>query len=171
MKHPKNAFLFQLASFFLQKWCFPKTATFGSTRFCDHFLKFTTIQFPEILVFRSNCFLSHKGTFFFQRWYFSGFTSALFIPSSFLLFSICSVWYSILPCLGPWIWLTGLECLVHSHKYFQSYYCSVVKSCLTLCDPMDCSMSEFPVLHCLLEFAQTDIRESVIPKIVLVSKS
>ena len=27
-------------------------------------------------------------------------------------------------------------------------------SCPTLCDPMDCSMPGFPVLHCLLEFAQ-----------------
>ena len=32
--------------------------------------------------------------------------------------------------------------------------CSVTQSCLTLCDPMDCSMTSFPVLHYLLEFAQ-----------------
>ena len=32
--------------------------------------------------------------------------------------------------------------------------CSVAKSCLTLCDPMVCIMSGFPVLHYLLEFAQ-----------------
>ena len=31
----------------------------------------------------------------------------------------------------------------------------VTQSCLTLCDPMDCSMPGFPVLHRLLEFAQT----------------
>ena len=29
--------------------------------------------------------------------------------------------------------------------------CSVTKLCLTLCDPMDCSMPNFPVLHYLLE--------------------
>ena len=34
---------------------------------------------------------------------------------------------------------------------------SVVKSCLTLCYPMDCSTPGFPVLHCLLEFAQTHV--------------
>ena len=28
------------------------------------------------------------------------------------------------------------------------------QTCLTLCDPMDCSMPGFPVLHKLLEFAQ-----------------
>ena len=31
---------------------------------------------------------------------------------------------------------------------------SVTKSCPTLCDPMDCSMPGFPVLHYLLEFTQ-----------------
>ena len=34
---------------------------------------------------------------------------------------------------------------------------SVAQSCLTLCDPMDCSMPGFSVLHCLPEFAQTQI--------------
>ena len=36
-------------------------------------------------------------------------------------------------------------------------YCSVTKSCLTLCDPMDCSTPGFPVLHYPLEFAQTHV--------------
>ena len=35
--------------------------------------------------------------------------------------------------------------------------CSVTKSCLTLCESMNCSMPGFPVLHCLLEFAQTHV--------------
>ena len=35
---------------------------------------------------------------------------------------------------------------------------SVAQSCLTLCDPMDCSMPGFPVLHYLLEFAQTHVQ-------------
>ena len=42
-------------------------------------------------------------------------------------------------------------------KYIQA--CSVTKSYLTLCDPMDCSMLGFPVLHCLLEFAQTHVHQ------------
>ena len=33
--------------------------------------------------------------------------------------------------------------------------CSVTKSCLTLCDPTDCSTPDFPVFHYLPEFAQT----------------
>ena len=40
---------------------------------------------------------------------------------------------------------------------FLCSYCSVAKSCLTLCDPMDYSMPGFPVLHCFLEFAQTHV--------------
>ena len=35
--------------------------------------------------------------------------------------------------------------------------CSVTKSCPTLCDPMDCSILGFPVLHYLPEFAQTHV--------------
>ena len=37
--------------------------------------------------------------------------------------------------------------------------CSVAKSCPILCDLMDFSMPVFPVLHYLLEFAQTHIRQ------------
>ena len=33
----------------------------------------------------------------------------------------------------------------------------VAKSCPTLCNPMDCSMPGFPVVHCLLEFAWTHV--------------
>ena len=35
--------------------------------------------------------------------------------------------------------------------------CSVTQSCPTLCDPMDCSMPGFPVLHRLQELAQTHV--------------
>ena len=39
------------------------------------------------------------------------------------------------------------------------YYCcfSVTKSCLTLCDAMDCSMPGFPVPHYLPRLAQTHV--------------
>ena len=36
-------------------------------------------------------------------------------------------------------------------------YCSVAKSRPTLCDPIDCSITGFPVFHHLLEFAQTHV--------------
>ena len=48
--------------------------------------------------------------------------------------------------------------------FFQSgrckimlWWCSVVQLCLTLCDPTDCSMPGFRVLHHHLELAQTCI--------------
>ena len=34
---------------------------------------------------------------------------------------------------------------------------SVTQSCLTLCNPVDCSMPDFPVHHQLLEFTQTHV--------------
>ena len=40
--------------------------------------------------------------------------------------------------------------------------CSLTKLCLTLCDPMECSMPGHPVHHQLLEFAQTHV-QSVMP--------
>ena len=36
-------------------------------------------------------------------------------------------------------------------------FSSVAQSCLTLCDPMDCSTPGLPVHHQLLEFAQTHV--------------
>ena len=36
-------------------------------------------------------------------------------------------------------------------------YCSVTESCPTLCNPTDCSMLGFPVLHYLPEFAQIHV--------------
>ena len=35
--------------------------------------------------------------------------------------------------------------------------CSVTKSCSTLCDPVNCSMPGFPVLHYLPEFSQAHV--------------
>ena len=35
--------------------------------------------------------------------------------------------------------------------------CSVTKSCLILCDPMNCSTPGFPLLYCLLEFAHIHV--------------
>ena len=35
--------------------------------------------------------------------------------------------------------------------------CSIIKSCPTLCDPMDCGTPGFPVLHHLPELAQTHV--------------
>ena len=60
---------------------------------------------------------------------------------------VCSLLFSCCCCV---CWVSG-------------YCCSVPQSCLTLCNPMDCSIPGFPVLDCLLEFAQTHITESIMP--------
>ena len=46
------------------------------------------------------------------------------------------------------------RCFLPPHS---ALFCSVAKSCLTLCNPMDCSTSGFPALHYLLEFAQVHV--------------
>ena len=54
---------------------------------------------------------------------------------------------------------------IHQVRFqVKSCCCSGAKSCLTLCDPMNCSRPSFAVLHCLREFAQKVMSlESVMP--------
>ena len=56
----------------------------------------------------------------------------------------------MLPCKA------GSHCLlnIYCRSGASHYCCSVTKSCLTLCDPMGCSMPGLPVPHHLLEFPQ-----------------
>ena len=56
--------------------------------------------------------------------------------------------------------IKGLSESIYDHT---RCYRSVTMSCLTLCDPMDCSTPGFPVLHHLLEFAETHVIELVMP--------
>ena len=56
-------------------------------------------------------------------------------------------------CFSLLSWIPMLFVLVWI--YFFISCCSVTKSCLTLCDPINCSTPGFPVLHNLPEFAQT----------------
>ena len=44
-----------------------------------------------------------------------------------------------------------------NHQISCRHCCSVARWCLTLCDPMDCSTSGFPVFHYFPEFAQTHV--------------
>ena len=53
------------------------------------------------------------------------------------------------------LWLERLEASIKSLILRQVCCCSVTKSCPTLCDPVNCSTPGFPVIHYLLEFAQT----------------
>ena len=46
-----------------------------------------------------------------------------------------------------------------SPAWIEDCYCSAAPSCLTLCNPVDCSTPGFPVLHHLLELAQTHVHQ------------
>ena len=67
--------------------------------------------------------------------------------------------YHLLPPTSPSV---SLSLFTHS-IFISCWCCSVAPSCLTLCDPMDCSMPGFPVHHQLPELAQTHPIKSVMP--------
>ena len=48
-------------------------------------------------------------------------------------------------------------------------YCSLTKSCLALCHPMNCSTAGFPDLYHILEFAQTHVPTLEMPFNHLIS--
>ena len=53
-----------------------------------------------------------------------------------------------------------LKRMLSSCQYDNTYehqFSSVAQSCLTLCDPMDCSTTDFPVHQQLLELTQTHV--------------
>ena len=54
------------------------------------------------------------------------------------------------------------------NRFITNCCCSVAQSCPILCDPMDCTMPGFPVLHHLPELAQTYVHCSVMPSNHLV---
>ena len=56
-----------------------------------------------------------------------------------------------------WDELRGALKRMYYHVCKTDCCCSVSQSCPILCDPMDCSILGFPVLHCLPEFAQTRV--------------
>ena len=64
----------------------------------------------------------------------------LFLGSLFCSIDLCAFFFCATTML-LWLW----------------HYCSVTQSCLTICDPMDCSRPDFPVLHHLLKFAQAHV--------------
>ena len=58
--------------------------------------------------------------------------------------------------------------------YFYVGCCWAAKSCPALCNPMDCSMPGFPVLHYLSELAQTHVHwasDAIQPSHLLLSPS
>ena len=55
------------------------------------------------------------------------------------------------------VWLVSYFRDITITFFFVVQFSSVAWWCLTLCNPMDCSMPYFPVYHQLLEFTQTHV--------------
>ena len=62
-----------------------------------------------------------------------------------------------LPSFMPWNATLLQQILVYDFSTFRVQFSSVTQSCLTLCDPMNCSIPGLPVHHQLLEFTQTHV--------------
>ena len=60
-----------------------------------------------------------------------------------------------IPCIGGEVLATGLSGKSLRCPFVQ--FSLVSQLCLTLCNPMDCSIPGFPVLHHLLEFLKTHV--------------
>ena len=70
-------------------------------------------------------------------------------------FYICAYTHTHFSLLVNWLCFT-VRMPVYS-ILISIQFISVTQSCLTLCDPIDCSMPAFPVHHHLLELAQTHV--------------
>ena len=83
---------------------------------------------------------------------------------SLVCFIDLSVLLPIPHCLSYWsfnlynIVIYSNKCIFGLHSHFCPWcYCSGTKSCPILCEPMDYRTPGFPILHYLLEFAQTHV--------------
>ena len=65
--------------------------------------------------------------------------------------------FNLFGCAVSRLWHAGSLGRVCGIQFPAVHCCSVAKSCPTPCDPMNCSMPGFPVLHYLPEFAQTHV--------------
>ena len=71
------------------------------------------------------------------------------------------LWGSLVPFIGEWI----------RDQVLCAQFSSVTQLCPTLYNPMDCSSPGFPVHHQLLELAQTNVLESVMPSLAFWLRS
>ena len=92
-------------------------------------------------------------------------TQAFSICSEWGLLSICNTWAS--HCAGFFCcrsqalgYMSFSSCGMRALEYRLSnsvQFSSVAQACLTLCNPMNCSMPGLPVHHQPLEFTQTHV--------------
>ena len=80
----------------------------------------------------------------------------LIVKLLFFLISFFSDWNNIYSYLNLWILPRYKLCDTRDLFIFVDVQL-LSQLCLILCNPMNCSTPGFPVLHSLLEFAQTDV--------------
>ena len=94
------------------------------------------------------------------------FLSFLFFPTLFISFYSSSNSLFLLKCLIE----KNFKFLLFYWSIVDVQFSSVAQLCLTLCDPMDCSMPGFPVHHQLTELAQTQVHwvnDAIQPHLIL----
>ena len=89
--------------------------------------------------------------------YLSKENSSLLVPDYLIWGTKC--WYSLdnFQQILPYIWQRVRFSLFFKFLMHSVQFSSVAQSCLTFCDPMDCSTIGFPVHHQLLELAQIHV--------------
>ena len=82
----------------------------------------------------------------------------IFIALMLSILGITLTWpcYIIL-LMYCWIQFASILLRIFASIFIKDQFSSVAQSCLTLCDPMDCSMPGFPVHHQLPELTQTHV--------------
>ena len=71
-------------------------------------------------------------------------------------------------------WSMSMDFSLCIFMWYSVQFSSVAQSCLTLCNPMDCSIPGLPIHHQLLEFTQTHVHrvsDAIQPSHPLLSSS
>ena len=77
-------------------------------------------------------------------------------------FDMCISYLRPVSCVFIY-WASSRISIGRGFSLMPVFCCSVAQSCPTLFNPMDCSTPGFPVLHHLLEFAQTHVSDAIQP--------
>ena len=166
--------------------CQTKGSLFTKIAFCTflHISGFLPLFSPSLFSFPSFCPL------LFSVWplFFHGFFSVSFsyLPthlkfngqlSSFVIQRGCCAVYFLFARVSSLLYYQ-LEPDIHRHYILTIWrvprFSSVLQSCPTLCDPMNCSMPGLPVHHQLPEFTQTHVHrvgDAIQPSYPLLSPS
>ena len=114
---------------------------------------FSCSYWSSVYLLWRNVYLGRSSAHFLKGFYLFVYFWLFWVFVAVQLFSSCDEWgYTLVVVRGT---LIAVASLVAEQALGCVQFSSVAQSCLTLCDPMDCSTPGFPVHHQLLELAQT----------------